>query len=776
MVELLEKKNRERIECWIDISVVKATDSMRLGEIISRSSFQLYEAMSAFELMDPKMDPDAGNRTTHPQETTQTCVASSIEAETLTLPGALGLSLRLLAAETAWNEGNSLAETIFTCVLFERGTLEWLLEEACSTHECHAISLSKRELDFRPLTRTGWMWGSAKSANNNHRSGDIKTIDPHPLLWQSRKLKLTQKKSIGRVLVARIILAILMSCLKTVQLSSEIITHADIYEEEDFTPNLQSSFELCDMITDSSLLQLLEGAKKDLISMHTFCSAEMSTGDAYLEYASVSPVSVEVPLLLAHFLTFRINYFKALFSLSTASAIRVSLGCYSEAFQCCQNAANALSLLRGVCSNVARERIESSSAISKNTCGKKVVKSIAAMVAYESDSAMIFFNASRHKEVFGVSPSRTLCFGSDERSLDIFSFIVSGTAHASRVLSADNSFGQSTFLLERIPQASDDRAGLASDSIRGRSIRHIRPCKSQLQKEKPSMSTGVFPSIVHRSLIAGNLFFDNLLLGSVDMLEYLVNSMVDDGVPSAVVYSEVIRTLLARALRLVYDTLRMYTLNRCRQRARIETLLLEWKKLQIAASCADEEFESLAGICENNVNMKFCTDWVTLQTLKLMQRHIELGVRLDLFLENEIAHTYWYWQYLLNWTLQIMTKFKVLRRQLKVQLAKDEASISSKLIDADLIAKAKCFEAEKNQELSNNEDPKKSKRKNNSPKKGGFNVNLGRRENDIEEVEYLSIELKLRFCRGLYKVYLCTVICIENTHYISSFIVFYPLI
>ena len=38
------------------------------------------------------------------------------------------------------------------------------------------------------------------------------------------------------------------------------------------------------------------------------------------------------------------------------------------------------------------------------------------------------------------------------------------------------------------------------------------------------------------------------------MLEYLVNSMVDDGVPSAVVYSEVIRTLLARALRLVYDT------------------------------------------------------------------------------------------------------------------------------------------------------------------------------------------------------------------------------
>ena len=65
---------------------------------------------------------------------------------------------------------------------------------------------------------------------------------------------------------------------------------------------------------------------------------------------------------------------------------------------------------------------------------------------------------------------------------------------------------------------------------------------------------------------------------------------------------------------------------------------------------------------------KYCTEWCTLQTLWLMRRFLDLGLRLELFLSDEAAQVYWYWQFLFNWSAHIVAKLAFMRQQLEQQL------------------------------------------------------------------------------------------------------------
>ena len=38
---------------WVDLPLHEAVDEMAVGEMIHRADFQLFDAMSALELMDP---------------------------------------------------------------------------------------------------------------------------------------------------------------------------------------------------------------------------------------------------------------------------------------------------------------------------------------------------------------------------------------------------------------------------------------------------------------------------------------------------------------------------------------------------------------------------------------------------------------------------------------------------------------------------------------------------------------------------------------------------
>ncbi|CAJ0936403.1 unnamed protein product [Ranitomeya imitator] len=80
---------------WIDITqeFKDACSELKLGELLHDKLFGLFEAMSAIEMMDPKMD--AG------------MIGNQVNRKVLNFDQAIKIT---------WLEGHSLAQTVFTCL------------------------------------------------------------------------------------------------------------------------------------------------------------------------------------------------------------------------------------------------------------------------------------------------------------------------------------------------------------------------------------------------------------------------------------------------------------------------------------------------------------------------------------------------------------------------------------------------------------------------------------------------------------------------------------
>lgn len=81
----------------------------KVGQLVHLQSFTLFDAMSAIEIMDPRMD--TGMLVKEKPNTFDIHNRISIE-ETL------GIMDRLLTREMAWISGHSLAQTVYTCIYF----------------------------------------------------------------------------------------------------------------------------------------------------------------------------------------------------------------------------------------------------------------------------------------------------------------------------------------------------------------------------------------------------------------------------------------------------------------------------------------------------------------------------------------------------------------------------------------------------------------------------------------------------------------------------------
>ncbi|XP_065348980.1 N-alpha-acetyltransferase 35, NatC auxiliary subunit [Cloeon dipterum] len=103
---------------WIDITAefTKNVKEMELGELLHDEMFGLLEAMSAIEMMDPKMD--AGmvcNRGSKKALTFDQAVeAGALKLKELTASEQIGIIDSTLACLVSWLEGHSLAQTVFT--------------------------------------------------------------------------------------------------------------------------------------------------------------------------------------------------------------------------------------------------------------------------------------------------------------------------------------------------------------------------------------------------------------------------------------------------------------------------------------------------------------------------------------------------------------------------------------------------------------------------------------------------------------------------------------
>ncbi|XP_033107561.1 N-alpha-acetyltransferase 35, NatC auxiliary subunit-like [Anneissia japonica] len=102
---------------WLDVTsaFIEATDELKQGELFHDSSFGLFEAMSAIEMMDPKMD--AGmvcNQKSEILNLEQGIEMGKIIIKDIALPDQIAIIDTTFACLVTWLEGHSLAQTVFT--------------------------------------------------------------------------------------------------------------------------------------------------------------------------------------------------------------------------------------------------------------------------------------------------------------------------------------------------------------------------------------------------------------------------------------------------------------------------------------------------------------------------------------------------------------------------------------------------------------------------------------------------------------------------------------
>ncbi len=132
MSTILQDKNKQ----WRDITELLntcASEELKMGDMIhSSQSFQLYDVMSAIEIMDPKMDMSMTNidgvESKRIPNVEERILDSSSHLHALTqanISPSLLLSIMdlLYCAEVSWYSGHSLPQTVYSCLLFH--LLDW---------------------------------------------------------------------------------------------------------------------------------------------------------------------------------------------------------------------------------------------------------------------------------------------------------------------------------------------------------------------------------------------------------------------------------------------------------------------------------------------------------------------------------------------------------------------------------------------------------------------------------------------------------------------------
>lgn len=118
---------------WVDVHDVlrEAAEQLQPGELLHTESFSLFEAMSAIEIGDPKMDAGLDTATA---PTADKLVQQGLAPDVLSSEEVLAVADKLFALQASWHVGNSLPQTVFTCLYL-------LKPDRCSTYELCTVQL-----------------------------------------------------------------------------------------------------------------------------------------------------------------------------------------------------------------------------------------------------------------------------------------------------------------------------------------------------------------------------------------------------------------------------------------------------------------------------------------------------------------------------------------------------------------------------------------------------------------------------------------------------------
>lgn len=112
-VKMENPKSPSKNELWEDVTLTfqNARQQMGVGEMVHHRSFSLHAAMSAIELMDPKMDVGFGESVNVLDVVLPTELS---DAQVITIMD------QLLVCLMSWLDGHNLLQTVFACVYSQR--------------------------------------------------------------------------------------------------------------------------------------------------------------------------------------------------------------------------------------------------------------------------------------------------------------------------------------------------------------------------------------------------------------------------------------------------------------------------------------------------------------------------------------------------------------------------------------------------------------------------------------------------------------------------------
>ena len=122
---------------------------------------------------------------------------------------------------------------------------------------------------------------------------------------------------------------------------------------------------------------------------------------------------------------------------------------------------------------------------------------------------------------------------------------------------------------------------------------------------------------------------------------------------------------LTRLAKPMYDTLKALCLNRHRERGFTESILLPaFQLLQYEAASIDEKFRAEHGLDANTPS--YLTNYVILNTIRMMERHVGLGIELGLYSKwYDLSSALWYRDFLLSALINVKGVIEKERRQRK---------------------------------------------------------------------------------------------------------------
>lgn len=124
---------------WEDITedFTAAASELKLGELVHDNIFGLFEAMSAIEMMDPKMD--AGmlcNKAKKVLQFEPAVKAGLLKIKDFSAEELIGILDELIACLVTWLDGHSLVQTVFTCLYMHN---PFIIEDPCLKAFCIAM-------------------------------------------------------------------------------------------------------------------------------------------------------------------------------------------------------------------------------------------------------------------------------------------------------------------------------------------------------------------------------------------------------------------------------------------------------------------------------------------------------------------------------------------------------------------------------------------------------------------------------------------------------------